>query len=102
MFAIVEFKGNQYKVTEGSELKLPLFEAKPGDKIVMDKLLLLDDDKGVKLASEIKSGKVEAEVVEIGQTAKIGVLKFHSKKRYQKIGSHRQDFVKIRINKIAA
>ena len=65
MFAIVEFKGNQYKVTEGSELKLPLFEARPGDKIVMDKLLLLGDDKGVKLASEIKSGKVEAEAYAI-------------------------------------
>lgn len=102
MFAIVEFKGNQYKVAEGSEIKLPLFETKVGAKLDMEKVILLSDTKDVKLAEDTKSAKVEALVIEIGQTPKIGVLKFHSKKRYQKIGSHRQDFVKVRISKIAA
>lgn len=101
MFAIVEFKGIQFKAIEGKEQILPLFPCKVGDKLTLDKLTLLDDDKGVKVADELKNAKVTAEVVSIEQTPKVGVLKFHSKKHYQKIGSHRQDYVRVRIDKIS-
>ena len=102
MFAIVEFKGMQFQAKEGTEQNLPFFETKVGEKLTLDKVLLLSDNDNVKLAEELKDAKVEAEIIKIGQTPKIGVLKFHAKKRYQKIGSHRQDFVRVKVTKISA
>ena len=100
MFAIVDFNGNQFKFEEGKELNLPLFECKVGEKIVLDKVLMLSEDKSVKLNEDASGSKVEVEVLSFGQTPKVGVVKFHSKKRYKKMGNHRQDFVKVRVTKI--
>lgn len=102
MFAIVEFKGMQFQAREGALQNLPYFECKVGDKVVFDKILLLNDGKEIKLNEEIKDAKVEAEVLSKGQTGKVGVVKFHSKKHYQKIGAHRQDFIRVKINKLSS
>ena len=103
MFAIVDFKGNQLKVVEGKEVILPLFECKKGDKVVLDKVVALSNDDKIKTgATDLKDVSVEAKVIAISQTKKIGVVKFHSKKRYKKVGGHRQDYVKVLVSKIIA
>ncbi len=100
MFAIIDYKGSQIKVTEKGEYRFPLFDCKKGDKITFDQVLLISGDKVLIGQPYLKSASVKGEVLEIGQTSKTSVIKFHSKKRYKKIGSHRQDFVTIKIDKI--
>lgn len=100
MFAVINFKENQIKVTEGMEIKTPLFDCKEGDKVVFDQVMLIAGDSIEVGQPNVEGATVNATVTAVGQSPKINVIKFHSKKRYQKIGSHRQDFVVVRIDKI--
>lgn len=100
MFAIINHNGTQVKVSENKEIKIPFFDCKEGDKINFDQVLLVDSDKTLVGQPIVEGASVEATVTNIGQSDKISVIKFHSKKRYKKIGSHRQDFVQVKIEKI--
>ncbi len=100
MFAIINYKGNQIKVEEGKEYKIPYFESKENEKIKFDQVMLISSDKTEIGGPYVDGAYVDGVVINQGQTAKVSVIKFHSKKRYQKIGSHRQDFVTVRIDKI--
>ena len=101
MFAIIDYKGNQFKVYEGKEYQMPYYDCAEKDKIKFDKVMLLSGEKVEVGTPYVKGAYVDGEVVGIGQTSKISVIKFHSKKRYSRIGSHRQDYVLVKILKIA-
>ena len=45
MYALVEFAGKQFKVEEGSKIKVPFQKEKIGSKISLDKVLYFDNDK---------------------------------------------------------
>jgi large subunit ribosomal protein L21 len=100
MFAIINHNGTQIKVSENKEYKIPYFDCKEGDKIKFDQVLLIDSDKTEVGQPVVEGASVEGTITGIGQSDKISVIKFHSKKRYKKIGSHRQDFVSVKIDKI--
>ena len=102
MFAIIDYKGVQLKVCEDKEYNIPLFECKEGDKIKFGQVILLSKDGKTEIGTPYLDGAyVDAEVSLIGQTPKETIIKFKAKKRYKKIGSHRQDFVTVKIKKIA-
>lgn len=44
MLAVVEIAGKQFKVTEQMNLIVPKLEAKVGDKIKIDKVLLVENE----------------------------------------------------------
>ncbi len=101
-FAVVEIGGKQYKVLEGDLIKVEKFptEYKTGDKITLDKVLLLDDEKETKVGTPYLTGKVTAEFVESGRGPKIRIRQFKSKSNYLKRIGHRQPFDKIKITQI--
>ncbi len=49
MYAVIKTGGKQYKVNEGSILKVEKLEAQPGDRIKLDQVLMIGDDAGVKI-----------------------------------------------------
>ena len=101
MFAIIEFKGKQLRVESDKEYKLPYYDCKEGDSFSPEKILIISDEKKTILEDkDLEKAKVNGTVVAVGQDKKISVVKFHSKKRYQKLGGHRQDFVKVKIEQI--
>jgi len=109
--AIIETGGKQYVVTQDSVLDIDpirkpsasngagkITPAKPGDKIVFDKVLLTDDGKETTVgAPYVKGATVSAELVEEGREKKITVIRYRQKSRYFKKGGHRQPFAKVRI-----
>lgn len=102
MFAIIKFKDKQLKVEENLEYQMPFYNCKEGDKFLASEILLVSDDKKITVGQkDLAKASVEGTVVACGQDKKVSVIKFHSKKRYQKIGSHRQDWVKVKIEKIS-
>lgn len=105
MFAIIKTGGKQYKVSEGTVLKvekLPV-EARKDGKVTFDEVLLVDDGKETSVGKPAVSGaKVEAEVVVDGRAKKIWVVHFKNKIRYQKVYGHRQPFTQIKIKAIKA
>lgn len=103
MYAIVEIAGKQYRVEKDQQLQVPLLEAEAGSKVEFDRVLVFNDDKGVKIGSPlIDKMKVSATVLEHGRGKKIIVFKKKRRKGYQKKNGHRQDFSVVKIDKIAA
>ena len=69
-----------------------------GDKVSFDKVLLVDDGKDTTIGTPYITGaKVEAEIVEIGRTRKVLVVKYKQKSRYLRRNGHRQPFFKVKI-----
>src|SRR3989344_4802732 len=101
-FAVIKTGGKQYKVQEGDTLMIEKLEHKD-DKVAFDQVLLLADDKDVKVGKPFLSGaKVEAKVIEDGKAKKKMVFRYKSKTRQRKKKGHRQPYTKIQITKITA
>ena len=106
-FAIIQTGGKQYKVSEGSFVSVEKIksndqnEYKKGDKLIFDKVLLVDDGKDTTIGTPyIEGAKVAAEIVEIGRARKILVIKYKQKSRYLRRNGHRQPFFKVKITSI--
>ena len=103
MFAIVQCKGFQYRVSPEERLRIPLTDAEPGSTLVLDHVLLVRDGDALKVGSPTLSGaKVEAEVVGHGRGKKIIVGKYKKRKGFRVRNGHRQDYTEIRIRSIQA
>jgi len=101
-FAIVEIGGKQYKVSEGDVVKVEKFsiDHKAGDKITLDKVLLLDNEKTTKIGTPYLTSKITAEFLAEGRGPKIRIRQFKSKSNYLKRIGHRQPFAQIKITQI--
>lgn len=103
-FAVITTGGKQYNVAVGDSVKIEkiLGEFEVGNKIIFDKVLLVDDGKDSTTIGTpyIKDAKVEAEIIEIGRAQKVNVIKYKAKSRYFKKNGHRQPFFKIKISAI--
>mgnify|MGYP001584656217 CR=1 FL=1 len=99
-FAVIQTGGKQYKVSMGSLVSIEKIkgEYKKGDKLIFDKVLLVDDGKDTTIGTPyIKGAKVDAEIIEIGRAKKEMVVKYKQKSRYLKRNGHRQPFFKVKI-----
>jgi len=101
MFAVIETGGKQYKVSPGDKIKVEKLDAEAGKDFVFDKVLLVNDDKDVKIGEPTVAGaKVQAKVLREDRNKKVIVFKYHSKTRYRKKKGHRQPFTEVEIVKI--
>lgn len=102
MQAIILTGGKQYRVTEGTVLKVEKLEAEAGDQINLDQVLMLSDGEGgCKIGSPLVAGaRVTAQVVEQGRDRKVVVYKYKKRKNYHKKQGHRQSFTRLVIQKI--
>ena len=99
-FAVIKTGGKQYKVQEGDTLSVEKL-AHMNDRIIFDQVLLLANDKDVKVGKPLVTGaQVEAKVLEEGKGKKKLVFKYKSKTRQHKKKGHRQPYTKIQIVKI--
>lgn len=99
-FAVIQTGGKQYKVSKDTLVSIEILkgEYKVGDKISFDKVLLVDDGKNTTIGTPyIKGATVEAELMQIGRTRKVMVVKYKQKSRYLKRNGHRQPFFKVKV-----
>jgi len=102
MYALVEFKGKQYKAEKGALLKVDKIEADPGTAIDIDTVLLVSGDSVMVGSPYITGAKVSATVESHGKDDKIIVFKYKSKKDYRRKQGHRQEYSVIKIGDISA
>ena len=103
MFAIVEIAGQQFKVESDQEVFVHRLDAKEGDSISFDNVLLTSDGKKVNIGSPMVSGaKVKATVLEHVKGDKVIVFKKKRRKGYRVKNGHRQSFSKIKVDSISA
>jgi large subunit ribosomal protein L21 len=100
MYAIVEFKGKQYKVEKGAVLKVDKIEAVPGSPVDIDSVVLVSGET-VQVGSPYVPGvKVTAVVETHGKGKKIIVFKYKPKKDYRRKKGHRQQYTMLSIQDI--
>ena len=103
MFAVINYNGNQQLVTPEKEYNFDLIseEEIENKKITFSEVLLISDDSKVTLGQpNILGATVEAEIISEFKEKKTTVLKFQSKKRYQRQLGHRSIKTRIKILKI--
>ena len=98
MFAIVDIAGTQELVQQGAKLRIPLMQAKQGDTVRFDRILLVSDGDRISVGSPAVEGVVvEGTILCHGRGGKIRVVKAHRRKRYRRVRGHRQHFTEIEV-----
>lgn len=102
MYAVVVTGGKQYRVEEGQTLKVEKLEVATGEKIELEKVLLVGNGDDVKIGDPaVKGAKVVAEVVAHGRHKKVKIIKFKRRKHHMKQMGHRQWFTELKITSVA-
>ncbi|MDR2134455.1 MAG: 50S ribosomal protein L21 [Treponema sp.] len=101
MYALVEFKGKQYKAEKGALLRVDRIDAEPGSAFDIDSVLLVSGDTVSVGTPYVEGVKVSATVESHGKGDKIIVFKYKPKKDYRRKTGHRQQFSIIKIGDIA-
>ena len=101
MYAIIEACGKQYKVVEGDVVFFEKLDAEEGKKVNFDRVILVSDEKEVKVGNPyVKGVKVEGKVLSHGKGKKIIVFKMKPKKNERTKQGHRQPYTKVEITAI--
>ncbi len=101
MFAVIKTGAKQYKVAVGDVIKVEKLDGDAGAKISLDNVLMVGDDKGVKVGTPAVSGTVvTAEILEQARAAKIIVFKKKRRQNYRRKAGHRQEQTVLRITEI--
>ena len=102
MYAIIATGGKQYKVSEGDILRVEKLGAEAGETVTFDRVLAVRDDAALKVGADAAGATVTASVLENGKAKKVIVYKYKRKTGYHKKNGHRQQFTKVKIEKINA
>lgn len=103
MYAVIRTGGKQYRVEEGSTLRVEKIDGAEGDSVDFDNVLLVGDGADVTIGTpNVSGGKVTATVEEQGRSRKIDVIKFKRRKGYKRQHGHRQAYTKVRVTAISA
>ena len=103
MYAVIQTGGKQYRVAQGSTLKVEKIEADEGASVELDKVLMIADGDDVKVgAPYLDGGKVTATIKAHGRGRKVKIIKFKRRKQHLKRQGHRQAFTEIEVTGISA
>lgn len=101
MYALVEYKGKQYKAEKDALIRVDKIDAEKGTEIEIDTVLLVSNEGSVSVgAPYVKGVKVKAVVEDSFRDKKVIVYKYKSKKDYHRTIGHRQQYTMIRVQEI--
>ena len=102
-YAVVALKGKQYKVTEGMKLTVDRVDAKEGDNLAIQDVLLVADEKNSSIGTpNVDGATVNFAVVSHGRGVKIRVSTFKAKSRERKTIGHRQEETLLEVKSIVS
>ncbi len=103
MYAVVQIGSNQYRVSEGDVIDVQLIGKERDEKVEIDKVLLFDDGKQVRIGRPyLDDVKVKAKVVNEHLGEKVVLFKFRRRKNSKWKKGHRQKLNGLAIEKISA
>jgi len=104
MYAVIETGGKQYRVEQGDVIDVELLEptGKDASKVTFDRVLMIGGDSPAIGTPVVSGAKVTGQVVDPVRAPKIRVFKKKRRKGYKRLQGHRQDLLRIRIDKIKA
>ena len=103
MFAVINTGGKQYRVSEGTVLRIEKLPADAGATVEFGEVLLVGEGDTFKIGKPYLSGaKVTATVQAHGKAGKVAVVKFRRRKHYLRQKTHRQPYTEIKVTGIVA
>lgn len=101
MYAVIATGGKQYRVSEGSVLRVEKLDAEVGADVEFDKILLMGEGDQLQVGAPLLSGsKVVATVQSHGKGEKKVIVKFRRRKHYMRQGTHRQSYTEVKVTSI--
>ena len=101
MYALIEYKGKQYKAEKDALIQVDKIDADKGQSLEIDTVVLVSDGDKVNVGAPYVKGAVVKDVVEESyKDKKVIVLKYKSKKDYRRTIGHRQQYTNIRVTDI--
>ena len=102
MFAVIQTGGKQYRVNEGTVLRVEKLPADAGATVEFSDVLVVGEGADVKIGKPMVSGaKVTATVQSHGKADKVRIVKFRRRKHYLRQGTHRQPYTEILVTAIS-
>ena len=103
MFAVINTGGKQYRVSEGTVLRVEKLPADAGATVEFGEVLLVGEGDTFKIGKPYLSGaKVTATVQAHGKAGKVRIVKFRRRKHYKREKTHRQPYTDVKITQIVA
>lgn len=100
MYAIIEDGSRQYRVEEGGTVVIDYREAEVGQRLELNKVLLLAGGDAPVIGQPLVAGaRVLAEVVDFPKTKTI-TQKFRRRKNYRRLKGHTQPYVRVKVTHI--
>jgi large subunit ribosomal protein L21 len=101
VYAVIESGGKQYKVQVGQFINVEKLPQPVGEKVELDRVLLVADGKQVQVGRPtVEGAKVLATVARQDRHRKVVIFKYRPKQRYRRTKSHRQLFTRLRVDQI--
>lgn len=101
MYAIIDQKGHQYKVSPGEEIDIDNLNVGVGEVITTEKILLLVEGDKVQIGKPYVSGvEVTLKVIKIYKGDKIRVSRFKAKSRYTRVSGFRPQLLRVKVESI--
>lgn len=101
-YAVVQFGGKQYKISEGDLLIVDRIDKEINSLIEFSDVLLLRNDENISIGTpNFKGASVSGTIVAHGKGEKIKISKFKAKVRYRRNMGFRSLQTSVRIDKIS-
>ncbi len=101
MFAVLKSGGKQYRVEKDDVIRVERLNAKEGDKIKLDEILMVGEAGKATIGTPlVKGASVTAEVMAQTRAPKIIVFKKKRRQNYRRKKGHKQEITLLRIKDI--
>jgi len=102
MYAIIETGGKQFRVVEGSKIRVEKLRAEVGSELVLDSVLLVGGSSLRLGAPYVQGAAVRAKVLEHGRNEKVLIFKKRRRHDSRRLKGHRQEYTALTITSISA
>ncbi len=105
MYAVIETGGKQYRVSKGDviDVERAPVSGKTKKTVKFDRVLMVATDQGVRVGDPVVGGaKVTGKLLDEVRGPKVLVFKKKRRKGYKRLRGHRQELLRVRIQKIEA
>jgi large subunit ribosomal protein L21 len=102
MYAIIETGGKQFRVEQGSRIRVERLRAEVGSELTLDKVLLVGGGGFAPGTPYVEGAVVRAEVLEHGRGEKVLSFKKRRRKDSRSLKGHRQEYTALKITSVSA
>ena len=98
-YAVIKTGGKQYRVAEGTKLKVETLAKEVGEEVIFDMVLVMKSGDSIRTGRpHVAGAQVVAKVLSHGRGDKIRIFKMRRRKHYQHHQGHRQNFTEICVS----